>query len=263
MLRANCAAMNAVSALVAVVATSAMLAAAPASGISTEPLAFGTLVRSSFVASDRNSVHVQAAIFPRDRVTFGVVDVPLGGPVGETVSRAFSPDVLAAVTGGYFGPGFRPKGLLEIGGSVHDPARPDLSGFVGSLKDGTPVVAPTAYLATASLKDAIQAGPFIVDPGGAFGIRSDDRQHARRAVVILSDDAVGVALTSSCTLYELAEGLTQTPEAFGVDRVERALNLSGGPTAGFAVRLPNGRIEGDPERTRIRTVLTIRTRAST
>jgi phosphodiester glycosidase len=237
-------------------------APAPVPSPSVQNLAMGTLVRSSFVASGRRTVQVQAAIFPRDRVTFGVVDFPLGGPVGETVTRAFSPDVVAAVTGGYFGPGYRPNGLLEIGGSVHDPARTELSGFAGSLKDGTPVVAPTAYLATASLKDAIQAGPFIVDPGGKFGIRSDDGQHARRAVVILSDDAVGVALTSSCTLYELAEGLTQTPEAFGVDRVERALNLSGGPSAGFAVRLPNGRVEGDPERIRIRTVLTIRKRAS-
>ena len=248
--------------VLSIVALSGLLAAAPASGTSVEPLAMGTLVRSSFVASDHRTVHVQAAIFPRDRVTFGVVDLPLGGPVGETVSRAFSPAVVAAVTGGYFGPGYRPNGLLEIGGRVHDPARADLSGFAGSLTDGTPVVAPISYLSTASLKDAIQAGPFIIDPGGKFGIRRDDGQHARRAIVILSDDAIGVALTSSCTLYELAEGLTDAPAAFGVDRVERALNLSGGASAGFAVRLPDGRVESDPERIRIRTVLTIRKRAS-
>jgi hypothetical protein len=238
----------------------AALGAAPAPSPSVQNLAVGMLVRSSFVASDRRTVQVQAAVFPRDRVTFGVVDLPLGGPVGETVTRAFSPGVLAAVTGGFFNPGYHPNGLLEIGGSVHDPARTDLAGFAGSLKDGTPIVAPTAYLATASLNDAIQAGPFVVDPGGKFGIRSDDGQHARRAIVILSDDAVGIALTSPCTLYELADGLVATPKAFGVERVERALNLSGGPSAGFAVRLPNGSVESDPERIRIRTVLTIRTR---
>jgi hypothetical protein len=245
----------------AVSALTATLAGTPASGTSVERLALGTFVRSSFIASGRNSIHVQAAIFPRDRVTIGVVDLPLGGPVGETVTRAFSPDVVAAVSSGYFGPGYRPKGLLEIGGSVHDPARSDLSGFAGSLTDGTPIVAPTAYLATASLKDAIQAGPFVVDPGGKFGIRRDDGQHARRALVFLSDDEIGVAFTSSCTLYELADGLVSSPQAFGVDRVERALNLGGGPTAGFAVRLPNGRVEGEPERARIRTVLTIRLRS--
>ncbi len=254
--------MNVRRALLAVFAGAATLAAAPASTPSVEPLALGTLVRSSFVASDRNVVQVQTAIFPRDRVTIGIVDYPLGGPVGETVSRAFSPPVVAAVTGSFFGAGFRPKGLLEIGGSVREPARAEFSGIVGRTVDDTPVILPAAGVSAATLKDAIQAGPFIVDPGGVFGIRSDNRQHDRRAIVFLAGDSIGVALTSSCTLYELAEGLTRSPAAFGVERVERALNLSGGRSAGIAVRLPNGRVEGDPERIRIRTVLTIRRRAA-
>ena len=256
------ASVNVGRAVLVLFAATATLGAAPASGPTSEPLALGTLVRSSFVASDHRTVQVQAAIFPRDRVTIGIVDYPLGGPVGETVSRAFSPEVVAAVTGGFFVARYYPKGLLEIGGRVLEPARADLSGIVGSMPDETPVVLAAAGVPTASLKDAIQSGPFIVDPGGAFGIRSDDRQHARRAIVFLADDSIGVALTSSCSLYELAEGLTRSPAAFGVERVERALNLSGGPSAGIAVRLPNGRVEGDPERIRIRTVLTIRRRAT-
>jgi hypothetical protein len=249
--------MKARRAALALLTATATLAAAPASGPTAEPLALGMHVRSSFTASDRRTVQVEAAVFPRDRVTFGIVDYPLGGPAGEAVSRAFSPDVVAAVTGGYFAYG-HPRGLLELGGTVREPMRADLSGVVGSMADLTPVIVPTAGTSPASLNDAIQAGPFVVDPGGAFGIRSDDRQHARRAIVFLADDDIGVALTSSCTLYELAEGLTNSPAAFGVARVERALNLSGGPSAGIAVRLPNGRVEGDPERIRIRTVLTIR-----
>jgi len=166
------------------------------------------------------------------------------------------------VTGGFFLSAYRPKGLLVIGGKVHEPMRSDLSGIVGSMADETPILVPARGVSTESLKDAIQAGPFVVDPGGAFGIRSDDRQHWRRAIVFVSAETIGVALTSSCTLYELADGLVHSPAAFGVDRVERALNLSGGPTAGFAVRLADGRVEGDPEQVRIRTVLTIRLRAS-
>jgi hypothetical protein len=249
-------------AALALFAAIATLGAAPASGPTVEPLALGTFVRSNFVASGHRTVQVQAAIFPRDRVTIGIVDYPLGGPVGEMVSRAFSPPVLAAVTGGYFGAGYYPNGLLVIGGKVREPARADLSGIVGSLADETPVVVPSAGVSTASLQDAIQAGPFVVDPGGTFGIRSDDGHHDRRAIVFLAGEQIGVALTSSCTLYELAEGLTRSPTAFGVERVERALNLSGGPSAGIGVRLPDGRVEGDPERIRIRTVLTIRQRAS-
>ena len=249
-------------AIVALCAATATLAAAPASAPSPEPLALGVRIRSSFVASDRRTVNVQAAVFPRDRVTIGIVDYPLGGPVGETVSRAFSPPVVAAVTGGYFVAGRRPKGLLELNGSVREPMRSDLSGIAGSMADETPVIELSAGVSTASLKDAIQAGPFVVDPGGAFGIRSDDGQHARRAIVFFAGDQIGIALTSSCTLYELAEGLTNSPMAFGVGRVERALNLSGDASAGMAVRLPDGRVEGDPERIRIRTVLTIRRRTA-
>jgi hypothetical protein len=252
--------MNVRSTLLATLLATATLGAAPASGPSVEPL--GLRVRSSFVTSDHRTVQVQAVVFPRQRVTIGVVDYPLGGPVGETVSRAFSPLVLAAVTGGYFGARYYPSGLLVIGGKVREPARADLSGIAGSMADETPVVVPAAGVAVESLKDAIQAGPFVVDPGGAFGIRKDDGQHGRRAIVFLAGEQIGVALTSSCTLYELAEGLTKSPTAFGVERVERALNLSGGPSAGIAVRLPNGSVEADPERIRIRTVLTIRQRAS-
>jgi len=255
--------MNVRRALIAMLAAAATAGAAPAGGSTSEPLALGTHVRSSFLTSGHREVQVEAAIFPRDRVTIGIVDYPLGGPVGEMVSRAFSPDVVAAVTGGYSGARF-PDGLLELNGAVREPAhaRAGLSGVVGSSTDQTPVIVPAASISTASLKDAIQAGPFIVDPGGEFGIRSDDHQHARRAIVFLAGDSIGVALTSSCTLYELAEGLTRTPAAFGVERIERALNLSGGPTAGMAVRLPNGRVQGDPERARVRTVLTIRRRTA-
>lgn len=248
--------------LLATFAALATVAAAPANAPSVEPLALGTRLQSSFVTSGHRTVQVQSALFPRGRVTIGIVDYPLGGPVGESVRRAFSPDVVAAVTGGFFVAGYRPKGLLEIAGSVREPARADLSGIAGSMVDGTPVVMPSAGVSTGSLKDAIQAGPFVVDPGGAFGIQNDDRQHARRAIVFLAGDDIGIALTSSCTLYELAEGLTRSPAAFGVERVERALNLSGGPSAGIAVRLPNGRVEGDPEQIRIRTVLTIRRRTA-
>jgi hypothetical protein len=249
--------------MLALFAAIGMLGAAPASGPTVEPLALGTHVRSSFLTSGHRTVQVEAATFPRDRVTIGIVDYPLGGPVGETVSRAFSPEVVAAVTGGFFVDQYRPKGLLEIGGRVREPARADLSGIAGSMEDGTPVILPAAGVSTAGLKDAIQSGPFVVDPGGAFGIRSDDHQHARRAIVFLAGDSIGVALTSPCTLYELAEGLTRSPAAFGAERIERALNLSGGPSAGIAVRLPDGRVAGDPERIRIRTVLTIRRRTDT
>jgi Phosphodiester glycosidase len=235
-------------------------AAVRAAGVEgSQPLATGTFVRGSFVA-DRVTVDVQSAVFARDAVTLHVVEYPLGGPSGEMVRRALGPDDVAAITGGYFTQGNRPRGLLVLGGSVHEPPRNDLSGIVGSAADGAPVVAVSGTVATSALRDAVQAGPFVVDPGGLPGIHRNDRQHARRAIVIVSERSIAFAFTSSCTLYDLMNELLRYPETFGVEHVERALNLSGGPTAGLAVRLPGGEIEGEPERLRVRTVLTIRPR---
>jgi hypothetical protein len=151
--------------------------------------------------------------------------------------------------------------LLEIDGVVRQPARTGLSGIVGSAPDASPVVALAEGMDTAKLRDAVQSGPFLVDPGGEHGIRRDDGQRARRSLVILSADKIAIAVTSKCGLYDLATVLLQTPEVFGVDRVERALNLDGGPSTGFAVRLPSGDVDILAETARIRTVLVIQRRS--
>jgi len=230
--------------------------AAPDSGMTVEPLAVGSLVRSAFVAPGGRVVRVESAVFPRALVTFRVLDWPYGGPKGETVRRSLQAGVLAAVDGGYVVNG-RPDGLLEIDGRVHELPVAHLSGVVGSAKDDAPVVAPVKDVEAAGLRDAIQSGPFLVDPGGALGIRRDDGARARRALVVVGDQQIAVAITSRCGLYELANALVGSPQTFGVAHVERALNLSGDGAAGFAVRLPNDAVESIPEFVRPRTVLTV------
>ena len=147
--------------------------------------------------------------------------------------------------------------MLEIDGVVRQPARVGLSGVVGSASDDAPVVAVAEGIDTAKLRDALQTGPFLVDPGGAHGIRRDDGKRAQRSLVILTKDRIAIAVTSRCGLYDLATALVRSPWLFGVDHVERALNLDGGPSSGFAVRLLSGDVESVPESTRLRTVLTI------
>ena len=234
------------------------VAASPDPGISLQPLAtIGLLVQSDFVSSDGGLVHVEAATFPRDRVTLRVVDYPNGGPRGETVLLSLQLGGIAAINGGYFTEDYRPDGLLEVDGVVRQPARGGLSGVVGSSSDDAPVVALAEGIDTAKLRDALQTGPFLVDPGGAHGIRRDDGKRARRSLVILTKDRIAVAVTSRCGLYDLATALVRSPWFFGVDDVERALNLDGGPSSGFAVRLSSGGLESVPESTRLRTVLRI------
>lgn len=222
-----------------------------------QPLPIGSLVRSQFVAPRGATVTVESAVFPRDRVSLGIIDYPVGGPHGSTVSRSVVEHVLAALGSGYFRGNYGPKGLLVMDGSVHEPPTKQLSGLVGSTRDGRPIVTWIDGVNTRELRYAMQAGPFIVDPGGTPGIRSDDRTRSRRSVVIESDDAIAVAVTSNCGLYDLMNALLLTPQAFGVGRVDRALNLSGGPSSGLAVRLPSGGVENIPETIRIRSVLTV------
>lgn len=236
--------------------------AVPAGGtagleVSSEPLQLGTLVKSSFRVSGDVTVSVESAVFPRDRVSIRVIDYPLGGPPGAMVARSVVEHVLAALNGGYFTARGLPDGLVVIDGAVRSPAVAHLSGLVGSTRDGESIIGWLDGIDRRTLAYALQAGPFIVDPGGTAGIRRDSGERARRSIVIESDHAIAVAVTSACGLYDLMNALLLEPQAFGVDRVDRALNLDGGPSSGLAVRLPSGKVEQVPERTRIRTVLTV------
>jgi hypothetical protein len=257
-----------VTRLKAVLAGCAILAAtgalSPEYSASIDALPVGGLLwHSSFTTPGGETVTVETAVFRRDRVTVRISDYPEGGTTGETVLRSLQPRTVAAINGGYFTEDYRPDGLLELAGVVQQPLRSGLSGVVGSAVDDAPVVLPAAGIDTAKLRDALQSGPFLVDPGGANGIRRDDGQRARRSLVILGKNRIGVGVTTRCGLYDLASALVRSPWSFGVDRVERALNLDGGPSTGFAVRLLSGRIESVPESVRLRTVLTIVERSPT
>lgn len=233
------------------------LGASPAAVPAVQPLPIGSLVRSQFAVPGGARVSVESAVFPRDRVSFAIIEYPFGGPPGATVSRSVVEHVLAAIGSGYFRGNYRPAGLLVIDGAVHEPAKATPSGVVGSTPDGRLVMTWIDGVDTHALRYAMQAGPFVVDPGGTPGIRSDDRSRQRRSVVIESGDAIAVAVTSDCGLYDLMNALLRSPQVFGVDRVDRALNLSGGPSSGLAVRLPSGGVETVPETTRVRSVLTV------
>ena len=220
--------------------------------------ASGTLVSARFVTHRGETVAVETVSFPRQRVSLRILDYPQGGPLRATVLAAVQSDVVAAINGGYFTGNYQPDGLLEIGSIVHVPARAGLSGIVGADANGAPVVIPAASADTTTLRDAVQSGPFLVDPGGRHGIRRDDGQRAMRSFVILNENRIGLGVSSRCGLYDLATALVESPQIFGFNHIERALNLDGGPSTGFAVRRSDGRIESIiAESTRLRTVVAI------
>lgn len=72
----------------------------------------------------------------------------------------------------------------------------------------------------------IQSGPYLVDPGGVLGIKSDAGQVARRTVIGLTrEQDLIFAVTEPITLTELARGMLEE-----FPSLDRLLNLDGGPS---------------------------------
>jgi uncharacterized protein YigE (DUF2233 family) len=162
-------------------------------------------------------------------------------PVGaRTVAqtRALVPAAGVAINGGYFDPHFQPQGLCRIAGRELSPLSPQgvLSGVVGIAADGgVRLLARDAVLT--DLPTAFQAGPYVIDPGGALGVRAHPARANRS--VIACDDHGGILLlaTGPLTLFQLATLLHDHAPALGLGRIERALNLDGGPSTGLSTVL--------------------------
>ena len=146
-------------------------------------------------------------------------------------------DLAAMINGGYFDSSFQPVGLvMRDGQTISEMSKqPALSGVFAIFKDGTVQLIPrAAYRPNDLIDSAIQAGPFVVDPGGKPGIQSDDFKKAKRTAIgqTISGEIVFIT-TTPCTLYELSEILTKHQSVLGIDRFESVLNLDGGPSTGL------------------------------
>jgi uncharacterized protein YigE (DUF2233 family) len=166
-------------------------------------------------------------------------------PVGaRTVaqSRQVVPGAVAAITGGYFAPDFQPSGLLIRDGRQVRPLGQEgvLSGVVALDAEGQLQLMPRES-ALDGVQNAVQAGPFLIDPGGAVGVNVRAAV-APRTVVALDDHGRLLLLaTGPLTLHQVATLLHDHPQALGMERVERALNLDGGPSTGLSVVLEDPR----------------------
>lgn len=160
-------------------------------------------------------------------------------PVGArsvAQSRALSPGAVAAINGGYFEPTFQPSGLVRLDGRESSPRAAEgvLSGIVALDAAGVLRLLPRDA-ALEGVHSAIQAGPFLIDPGGEVGVRP--RPAAANRSVLASDDHGRLLLlaTGALTLHQVAVLLHDHPQAFGMERIERALNLDGGPSTGLSL----------------------------
>lgn len=162
-------------------------------------------------------------------------------PVGSRTvaqSRALVPGAVVAINGGYFAPSFQPAGLLWMDGRQVQPLAPEgvLSGIVALDAAGGLRLLPRGAELD-GVHAAFQAGPFLIDPGGGLGVRP--RAASADRSVLAQDDHGRVLLlaTGPLTLHHLATLLHEDAQIFGMERIERALNLDGGPSTGLSLAL--------------------------
>ncbi len=177
------------------------------------------------------------------RTVFKVLDQGAEGrqDLGSAMRAA---GCLAGVNGGYFHPDFQPLGLVVSDGrAVHPLERARLlSGVFVVGADGRAALLRAEEYRNRAAKEktpprqALQAGPFLVDNGAAVAGLNNGR--AARRTVVLTDGAGRWALvtTSSLTLAETGALLAQPGIAPDGLRVRRALNLDGGSSTGMWVQ---------------------------
>lgn len=148
------------------------------------------------------------------------------------------PDVRVAINGGNFNAAFAPEGLLTIDHKTIGVKRADWIGFMTIDDEGNLAVTTSPKLSQA--RDALQGYPMIVHPGAKMGIVREDGQRQRRTVIAQSGDIILAIVTSPMSLFELGYALLEHTQSFYVNRIDAALNLSGGATTSFYASPPNG-----------------------
>jgi hypothetical protein len=195
-----------------------------------------------------NGARLQALRFDQARFQLKLLS-PEGG---VHVPDDEPPDTVAIWNGGYFEPNLRPSGLVVDQGREVSP--PSSGSALLLLSDRFSLIrfreAPPARLR----ESALQLWPFLIEPGGADGIRRDDGKRARRSAVGLDDAGRGLlagVVGEGVTLFQLmtlCRGLVAVVAA----------NLDGGPSTGFALTpAPAWKV---PSQTPVANALLLRTR---
>ncbi len=169
----------------------------------------------------------------RKTTTLRVLDMEKGETVAGRLSKA---GAIAGVNGGYFHPDRRPLGLVVSDGvRLHRMERSKLlSGLLVVTPQRAMLLRRTEYREGRNTREALQAGPFLVDRGKAVAGLNETKA-AERTVVLADRRGVCALLTTdSITLADLGR-LLATPDLFPGLVIERALNLDGGSSTALWV----------------------------
>ncbi|HEY3899421.1 MAG TPA: phosphodiester glycosidase family protein [Chthoniobacter sp.] len=187
------------------------------------------------VHGDTGDVTLWVVSFDPKTHTFAVMDNPEGA--FDLGSAAEKRGALAAVNGGYFQPDHSPLGLLvRQGVEIHplEHARL-LSGVLSVTPAGISLLRTTAFKPSAAVREALQAGPFLVDHGKPITGLESTRTAARTVVFQDTKGRTGFLIAKSTTLAGMA-AILSAPELFPDGKIARALNLDGGTSTALWVR---------------------------
>jgi exopolysaccharide biosynthesis protein len=178
-------------------------------------------------------VMVELVILDRAKTTLKVIDLPPDESVAEGLRKA---GALAGVNGGYFHKDRTPLGLVIIDGqTTHQLERAKLlSGLVTVTPRGANLLRVGEYKPGKQIRQALQAGPYLVDNGRAVQGLNSTRLAERTVLLAGKQGVVALLITSHVTLADLGK-LLATPALFPELKIERALNLDGGSSTALWV----------------------------
>jgi uncharacterized protein YigE (DUF2233 family) len=179
-------------------------------------------------------VRMHAVTFSGQDCTLAVMDDPEGAY--DLASAARKRGALAAANGGYFHPDRTPLGLrVRQGREIHPYERAKLlSGLVTVSGARISLLRTGEFMRTGALREAVQAGPFLVDRSRPVSGLNSTRQAARTVIVAGPHERFGLVIVDRATLAETA-AILSTPSMLGSWNVTRALNLDGGSSTGLWV----------------------------
>ena len=181
------------------------------------------------------SVELLVVTFNTKGHSLAVMDNPEGA--FTLASAAEKRGALAAINGGYFHANRTPLGLVvRKGKTLHGAERAKLLSGIVSVRGNKVMIQRAAeFKPSPSVREALQAGPFLVDGGKSVSGLNATRAAARSVVFTANSGHAGLLVCRYTTLAETSQILSALtlPTA---GRIARALNLEGGSSTGLWVK---------------------------
>lgn len=163
---------------------------------------------------------------------YALIDIPKR-KAKDNIAKHWSDEKhVLMVNGGYFKHDFSPLGYYKVNGQlVNKNINPKLTGFLAIDNQGKLAILDQQELESnpekSDYQSLIQAGPYLIDPGGKIGIHHNNYKRRQRTVISKTFDGdTQIINTAPITLYHLSRAIKQH-----FPQIERALNLDGGTSS--------------------------------